>query len=72
MNSNVYGKKISNKQVYTVNDIAQILGIGRTLAYKLVHKRYFKTIRIGNSIRISKSSFDEWFNKQETITEKEN
>ena len=43
-----------------VDDIAQILGIGRTSAYILVKEGHFKIVRIGNAIRISKRSFDEW------------
>ena len=38
----------------------QILGIGRTSAYLLVKEGHFKIVRIGNAIRISKRSFDEW------------
>ena len=43
-----------------VEDIAHILGIGRTSAYLLVKEGHFKIVRIGNAIRISKRSFDEW------------
>ena len=45
---------------YTVNDIATILGIGRASAYKLANSGLFKTIRIGNMIRISRKSFEDW------------
>ena len=45
---------------YTVNDIAAILGIGRATAYKLANSGAFKTIRIGNMIRISRKSFEDW------------
>ena len=48
------------RRTYTVDDIAQILGIGRTSAYILVKEGQFKIVRIGNAIRISKRSFDEW------------
>jgi len=41
-----------------VNDIAAILGIGRGSAYKLANSGLFKTIRIGNMIRISRKSFE--------------
>jgi len=46
--------------IYTVNDIAAILGIGRATAYKLANSGLFKTIRIGNMIRISRKSFEDW------------
>ena len=47
-------------RTYTVNDIAAILGIGRASAYKLANSGLFKTIRIGNMIRISRKSFEDW------------
>lgn len=49
-----------DKRVYTVEEVAEILGIGRTSAYSLVKEGHFKIVRIGNAIRISKRSFDEW------------
>ena len=52
--------KTPERRTYTVDDIAQILGIGRTSAYILVKEGHFKIVRIGNAIRISKRSFDEW------------
>ena len=57
-------EKQSNKRTYTVEEIAEILGIGRTAAYSLVHSGVFKSIRVGSAIRISKVSFDEWLDKQ--------
>lgn len=49
-------KETPERRTYTVDDIAQILGIG----YILVKEGHFKIVRIGNAIRISKRSFDEW------------
>ena len=54
------GKTTPQNRTYTVEDIAVILGIGRSSAYKLAKSGYFKIIRIGNMIRISKKSFEEW------------
>lgn len=53
-------QEIPDKRTYTVEEIARILGIGRTSAYILVKEGHFKIVRIGNAIRISKRSFDEW------------
>lgn len=47
-------------RTYTVDDIAKMLNIGRTTAYNLTKAGHFKIIRIGNAIRISKKSFNEW------------
>ena len=53
-------KGTPQSRTYTVNDIASILGIGRASAYKLATSGVFKTIRIGNMIRISRKSFEDW------------
>ena len=57
-------KSLGGKRTYTVEEIAKILGIGRTAAYNLVHSGVFKMVRIGSSIRVSKVSFDDWLVKQ--------
>lgn len=54
----------SNSRTYKVEDIAEILNIGRTSSYTLVKEGHFKTVRIGTAIRISKKSFDDWLDKQ--------
>ena len=56
--------RLTGKRTYTVGEIAEILGIGRTSAYKLIRSGQFQTVRIGSAIRISKSSFDDWLDKQ--------
>ena len=53
-------KESPERRTYTVEDITQILGIGRTSAYLLVKEGHFKIVRIGNAIRISQRSFAEW------------
>ena len=53
-------KGTPQSRTYTVNDVAAILGIGRASAYKLANSGAFKTIRIGNMIRISRKSFEDW------------
>ena len=61
MSTNTTNEKgTPQSRTYTVNDIAAILGIGRSSAYKLANSGLFKTIRIGNMIRISRKSFEDW------------
>ena len=62
-------KGTPQSRTYTVNDIAAILGIGRATAYKLANSGAFKTIRIGNMIRISRKSFEDWLKMEEMIEE---
>lgn len=50
------------KQVYTCEEIQEILGISRSTAYRLIRSEVFRTVRIGGQHRISKKSFDEWLN----------
>ncbi|AVM68310.1 DNA-binding protein [Lachnospiraceae bacterium oral taxon 500] len=53
-------------RTYTVEDIAKMLNIGRTAAYNLTKEGHFKIVRIGNTIRVSKKSFDEWLDNLDT------
>ena len=62
-------KGTPQSRTYTVNDIAAILGIGRATAYKLANSGAFKTIHIGNMIRISRKSFEDWLNMEELYKE---
>lgn len=57
-------RNVPEQRTYKVDDIADILGIGRSSAYNLVKEGHFKTVRIGTSIRVSKKSFDEWLDSQ--------
>ena len=57
-------KGTPQSRTYTVNDIAAILGIGRATAYKLANSGAFKTIRIGNMIRISRKSVEDWLKSE--------
>ena len=57
---NSANERSPERRTYTVEDIAKILGIGRTSAYMLVKEGHFNIVRIGSAIRISKRSFDEW------------
>lgn len=58
-------KPLPEPRTYTVEQIAAILNIGRTTAYQLVKEEQFRIVRIGNAIRVSKKSFDEWLERLE-------
>lgn len=53
----------SEKRAYSVDDIMAILDISRSSAYILIKKNLFRSVKIGNQLRISKASFDEWLDK---------
>ena len=58
-------KSLPEPRTYTVEQIAAMLNIGRTTAYQLVKQEEFRIVRIGNAIRVSKKSFDEWLESLE-------
>ncbi len=51
---------VSTRRVYTVDEIQDILGIGRTTAYALVKRNLFQSVKVGHKVLISRKSFDEW------------
>lgn len=55
---------VPEKRTYKVEDIAAMLNIGCTSAYNLIKEGHFKTVRVGNAIRVSKKSFDKWLDEQ--------
>lgn len=54
------------KQVYMASDIQKALGIGKTKTYEFLREVYeqeeppFRVIKVGNSVRVLKRSFDRW------------
>lgn len=51
--------------LYDIEDLQNLLGIGRTRAYQLVKEAYekqqpFKVIKLGKLYRIPKKTFDDW------------
>ena len=54
-----------DKRVYTVNEVAAILRVSRTSAYRFIKTGQFKSIYVGTMLRISKESFDEWLQENQ-------
>ena len=50
----------NEKRTYSVQEIAEILQISRSMAYNLCSQSLFKTVRVGKYVRVSKPSLDEW------------
>ena len=55
---------VSEKRTYSVQEIADILQISRSMAYNLCKQPLFKTVKVGKYVRVSKPSFDEWLDNQ--------
>ena len=54
------------KRVYTVEEIMDILNIGKNTAYALVNSGVFHFVKVGGHYRISKKSFDRWLDNMES------
>jgi excisionase family DNA binding protein len=48
------------KDILTVKDITEFLGISRAKAYELVHSGEFHTVKVGARILIPKKSILKW------------
>ena len=57
---NHHKQAVSEKRTYSVQEIADILQISRSMAYNLCKQPLFKTVKVGKYVRVSKPSFDEW------------
>lgn len=58
--------KAKEKTSISVSEMRKLLGIGKTDAYWLVKKKYFKTIIVAGRMRIMRDSFDTWYANQFT------
>ena len=55
------------KLVYSVPEMAQALGIGQNVAYALVAREDFPSVKIGNRrIVVPRAALDEWLARQST------
>ena len=48
----------------SVPEMGRLLGLGKTESYWLIKKNYFKTILVGNTMRVMIDSFEEWYANQ--------
>jgi excisionase family DNA binding protein len=59
------GMRQENEQEFiSLNELQEILGIGRTKAYALVTSGDLPAVRIGRIIRISKQDLTDWLERQ--------
>ena len=49
--------------IMSVEEMAEILGIGRNTAYDLVRKRKIKSVHVGRQIRITKEALQAFLSK---------
>lgn len=45
---------------YTPEDLVEILHSSKPTVYKMMHRRDFPLIRVGNRLRVYKNAFEKW------------
>lgn len=61
---NINTQANSEKRTYSVQEIAEILQISRSMAYNLCKQSLFKTVKVGKYVRVSNPSFDDWLDSK--------
>ena len=51
-------------RVYVTEDLMQLLGVSRSVAYCLVNRQDFPSIRVGRKILIPRDAFEKWLEVQ--------
>lgn len=49
--------------VYTVNDIQNILSLGKTRTYELMRSDGFPSFRLNSRLYVTKENFEKWLSK---------
>jgi hypothetical protein len=49
--------------VYTVNDIRNILSLGKTKVYELMRSDGFPSFRLNNRFYVTKNNFEKWLDR---------
>ena len=64
MNQKQYHSLEELPLMMNMTDVAAVLGISRTGAYKLAHSIDFPAFQIGKRIVVSREKFIDWLNRQ--------
>ena len=51
------------RELLRVNEVAQILGLGRTTTYELIRTRVIPSIRLGKTLRVPEKALREYIEK---------
>ena len=52
-------------QLFRVKEIQGILGIGQTMAYRLIYSGKLRSVRVGRAIRVPRAAIDEYIARLE-------
>lgn len=54
----------NGKTTMSVSEMRQMLGLGKTDSYWLVHRKFFETVLVNGKMRINIESFEKWYANQ--------
>lgn len=57
--------EIPQPLLLNVNQVAKLLGLGRTKVYELIATRQLPAIHFGRAVRVSSASLQRWLEQQE-------
>lgn len=60
-------KPQENPHLYTIQEVAEVLRIGKARAYEMAREKAFPVVKIGSRVRIPKNRFHEWLDKQSQV-----
>lgn len=67
LNENNYAMFTAYKDVVNVNQLAEMLGIGISLAYRLVKQNTIKSIKVGRQYKIPKQNIISYLLSQNVV-----
>jgi excisionase family DNA binding protein len=50
--------------ILTMDQVRQLLGISRPMAYQLAHRKGFPVVRFGRTLRVPKEALVKWLERQ--------
>lgn len=56
-----------NRMVYTIDEVAAMLGLSESYAYKLARARKFPVLQLGRRMVVPKEKFQIWLNESPEI-----
>ncbi len=63
--------EVANKDLLTPEELAVVLGCGRTMAYQLIAEREIPSLKIGRLRRVRRSDVDSYVERQIQVAEQE-
>lgn len=64
MSIDIFAELNTNKNSYSVEEVAEMLSTTRQMVYKLIRRNVFRATKLKEGYRIHKGSFDMWLDNE--------